>query len=111
MALTPAEAFPLYLRDTGMSFATATCWGFNFIISFTWPALLQAFTPQGAFSWYAGWNLFATVYTYFLLPETKVGLRPRSSSVSSSASCPSSLCPHPKRLRQRSDATDADPRT
>ena len=86
MALTPAEAFPLYLRDTGMSFATATCWGFNFIISFTWPALLQAFTPQGAFSWYAGWNLFATVYTYFLLPETKVGLRPPSSSVFSSAS-------------------------
>ena len=55
-----------------MSFATATCWGFNFIISFTWPALLQAFTPQGAFSWYAAWNIFATVYTYFLLPETKV---------------------------------------
>merc|ERR1739841_328365 len=24
-----AEAFPLYIRDVGMSFATATCWGFN----------------------------------------------------------------------------------
>jgi MFS family permease len=47
-----AEAFPLYIRDTGMSFATATCWGFNFIISFTWPGLLQAFTPQGAFGWW-----------------------------------------------------------
>lgn len=22
-----AEAFPIYIRDTGMSFATATCWG------------------------------------------------------------------------------------
>ena len=25
-----AEAFPLYIRDIGMSFATATTWGFNF---------------------------------------------------------------------------------
>lgn len=67
-----AEAFPLYIRDTGMSFATATCWGFNFIISLTWPALVRAFKPQGAFGWYAAWNFFGFVYTYFLLPETKV---------------------------------------
>ncbi|WWC71168.1 uncharacterized protein I206_105121 [Kwoniella pini CBS 10737] len=66
-----AEAFPLYIRDVGMSFATATCWGFNFILSFTWPALVNAFTPQGAFSWYAAWNFFAFFYTYFFLPETK----------------------------------------
>ncbi|KAI1344462.1 hypothetical protein F5Y15DRAFT_424606 [Xylariaceae sp. FL0016] len=66
-----AEAFPLYIRDTGMSFATATCWGFNFIISLTWPALNKAFGEQGAFGWYAAWNMFAWVYAYFLLPETK----------------------------------------
>src|SRR3978361_819185 len=29
---------PLYIRDIGMSFATANCWGFNFILSLTWPA-------------------------------------------------------------------------
>ncbi|KAH7115239.1 plastidic glucose transporter 4 [Dendryphion nanum] len=66
-----AEAFPLHLRDVGMSFATATCWGFNFILSLTWPPLLRAFGPQGAFGWYAAWNLFGWVYCYFLLPETK----------------------------------------
>jgi hypothetical protein len=66
-----AEAFPLHLRDVGMSFATATCWGFNFILSLTWPALVKAFTPQGAFGWYAAWNMFGWVYCYFLLPETK----------------------------------------
>jgi hypothetical protein len=66
-----AEAFPLHLRDVGMSFATATCWGFNFILSLTWPALVQAFTEQGAFGWYAAWNFFGWVYCYFLLPETK----------------------------------------
>ncbi|KAF5849304.1 hypothetical protein GGP41_006223 [Bipolaris sorokiniana] len=66
-----AEAFPLHLRDVGMSFATATCWGFNFILSLTWPALESAFTPTGAFCWYAGWNFFGFFYAYFLLPETK----------------------------------------
>lgn len=66
-----AEAFPLHLRDIGMSFATATCWGFNFIIAFSWPALQTAFTPTGAFCWYACWNIFGTIYAYFLLPETK----------------------------------------
>jgi sugar porter (SP) family MFS transporter len=67
-----AEAFPLYLRDVGMSFATATCWGFNFIISLTFPALLQDLTPTGAFAYYAGWNFLAWIYAYFFLPETKV---------------------------------------
>ncbi|KAH8701343.1 plastidic glucose transporter 4 [Phaeosphaeriaceae sp. PMI808] len=66
-----AEAFPLHLRDVGMSFATATCWGFNFILSLTWPALVDAFSPQGAFGWYAAWNFFGWIYCYFLLPETK----------------------------------------
>jgi len=66
-----AESFPLHLRDVGMSFATATCWGFNFILSLTWPALEAAFTPTGAFCWYAAWNFFGFVYAYFFLPETK----------------------------------------
>lgn len=66
-----AEAFPLHLRDVGMSFATATCWGFNFIIAFSWPALRAAFNPVGAFCWYACWNVFGFFYAYFLLPETK----------------------------------------
>jgi hypothetical protein len=66
-----AEAFPLYIRDIGMSFATATTWGFNFILSLTWPALVEAFTPTGAFCWYAAWNIFGWVFCYFFLPETK----------------------------------------
>lgn len=33
-----------------MAFATATTWGFNFILSLTWPALVQAFTEQGVSS-------------------------------------------------------------
>ena len=37
-----AEAFPLYLRDLGMSLSTAILWGFNFIVAFTFPRLLVA---------------------------------------------------------------------
>ncbi|KAL1960586.1 hypothetical protein VTO42DRAFT_7165 [Malbranchea cinnamomea] len=66
-----AEAFPLYIRDVGMSFATATTWFFNFIVSLTWPALEAAFKPQGAFGWYAAWNFFGWIFCYFFLPETK----------------------------------------
>ena len=66
-----AEAFPLYLRDIGMSFATATTWFFNFVISITFPRLLGAFKPQGAFGWYAGWNIVGFILVLLFLPETK----------------------------------------
>ncbi|KAF9876968.1 MFS myo-inositol transporter [Colletotrichum karsti] len=66
-----AEAFPLHIRDIGMSSATAVTWGFNFIISFSWPSMSNAFTPTGAFMWYACWNIFGFVVAYFFLPETK----------------------------------------
>ncbi|KAK9458184.1 hypothetical protein V1511DRAFT_491971 [Dipodascopsis uninucleata] len=66
-----AEAFPLYIRDLGMSFATATLWFFNFILSLTWPALEQAFSTQGAFGWYAAWNVAGFFLVLLFLPETK----------------------------------------
>lgn len=66
-----AEAFPLYIRDIGMGFATATCWCFNFILAFTWPKLVKAFKPQGAFGFYAAWNLVGFCMVLVALPETK----------------------------------------
>ncbi|TAQ84696.1 hypothetical protein B7494_g6970 [Chlorociboria aeruginascens] len=66
-----AEAYPLYIRAQGMSLATATTWFFNFILSVTWPSLLRAFKPQGAFSWYATWNLIGFFGVLFFVPETK----------------------------------------
>ncbi|KAE8355658.1 hypothetical protein BDV28DRAFT_31091 [Aspergillus coremiiformis] len=66
-----AEAFPLHVREVGMSWATATTWCFNFILSFTWPALLRAFKPQGAFGWYATWCLIGWVLVLLFVPETK----------------------------------------
>ncbi|KAF9890109.1 hypothetical protein FE257_006270 [Aspergillus nanangensis] len=66
-----AEAFPLHVREVGMSWATATTWCFNFILSFTWPMLLRAFKPQGAFGWYAAWCLIGWVLVLLFVPETK----------------------------------------
>jgi len=66
-----AEAYPLYIRAQGMSLATATTWFFNFVLSVTWPSLLKAFKPQGAFSWYAVWNIIGFFGVLFLVPETK----------------------------------------
>lgn len=37
----------------------------------TFPALIGAFTPQGAFGWYAAWNVVGFVLAYFFVPETK----------------------------------------
>ncbi|CEQ41259.1 SPOSA6832_02955, partial [Sporobolomyces salmonicolor] len=66
-----AEAFPFYVRDIGMSYATALTWGFNFIVALTFPRLLTAFTPQGAFGWYAGWNVMGAILVLLFVPETK----------------------------------------
>lgn len=66
-----AEAFPLYIRDLGMGFATATCWFFNFILAFTFPMMMKAFTATGAFGWYAAWNVVGFFLVLWFLPETK----------------------------------------
>ncbi|KAK7707714.1 hypothetical protein SLS57_009229 [Botryosphaeria dothidea] len=66
-----AESFPMHVRDVGMSFATATTWCFNFILSFTWPRLVSAFTNQGAFGWYAAWCVILWFLVLLFMPETK----------------------------------------
>lgn len=62
---------PLEVRDVGMSFATAVCWGFNALLALTFPAMSRAFGIGGAFYFYAAWNVVGFLYTYFFLPETK----------------------------------------
>ncbi|KAF7874310.1 hypothetical protein EAF04_002982 [Stromatinia cepivora] len=66
-----AEAYPLHIRSLGMSLATATTWFFNFILAITWPSMLRSFKAQGAFSFYAGFNIVGFFLTLFFVPETK----------------------------------------
>lgn len=81
------------VRDFGMSLSTAWLWFLcvlhffhrlrllqpailtptlsNFVVALTFPALIGAFTPQGAFGWYAAWNVVGFILALLLVPETK----------------------------------------
>lgn len=41
------------------------------MLSVTWPSLQKAFTSQGAFGWYAAWNMIGWVGVLLFMPETK----------------------------------------
>ncbi|KAJ6130601.1 Major facilitator superfamily domain general substrate transporter [Penicillium capsulatum] len=65
-----AEVFPLSHREVGMAWAVATNNFWAAILSLTFPYMLRAFTPQGAFGFYAGLNIIALVLIFLFLPET-----------------------------------------
>nr|BBI16191.1 hypothetical polyol transporter [Ramalina conduplicans] len=66
-----AESMPLYVRDLGMSMATATLWVFNFFLAVTFPRFRVAFTNTGAFGWYAAWCVIGWFMILLFVPETK----------------------------------------
>ncbi|KAF9266880.1 hypothetical protein L218DRAFT_955981 [Marasmius fiardii PR-910] len=66
-----AEVFPLTHREMGMSWAVATNLFWAAVVSVCFPRQLAVFTPQGAFGFYAGMNVLASIMIFFLLPETK----------------------------------------
>jgi hypothetical protein len=54
-----------------MSFATAISWVSNLVVSFTFPILLSQLGPSQTFALYAGITLFAFIFSFYLVPETK----------------------------------------
>lgn len=66
-----AEVFPLSHREVGMAWAVATCLFWAAVLSITFPRMLAAMTPTGAFGFYAGLNICALVMIFLWLPETK----------------------------------------
>ncbi|KAL5334305.1 hypothetical protein BJX70DRAFT_405506 [Aspergillus crustosus] len=66
-----AEVFPLSHREVGMSWAVSVCLGFAAALGITFPRMLQALTPQGAFGFYAGLNAIAFFMIILWVPETK----------------------------------------
>ncbi|XP_006455907.1 hypothetical protein AGABI2DRAFT_195216 [Agaricus bisporus var. bisporus H97] len=66
-----AEVFPLTHREMGMGWAVATNLFWASVLGITFPRMLRALTPTGAFAFYAGLNVLAFVMILFLLPETK----------------------------------------
>jgi MFS family permease len=63
-----AEVFPLSHREVGMGFAVATCLFWAAVLSITFPRLLAALTPTGAFGFYAGLNVAAFVMIFLFVP-------------------------------------------
>ena len=66
-----AEVFPLSHREVGMSWAVATCLFWAAVLSISFPRILRAFHPVGAFAFYAGLNVTAFVLIFLFVPETK----------------------------------------
>ncbi|KIV87955.1 hypothetical protein PV10_09233 [Exophiala mesophila] len=66
-----AEVFPLSHREVGMAWAVATCLFWAAVLSITFPRMLDAMTPTGAFGFYAGLNIIALIMIFLFLPETK----------------------------------------
>ncbi|KAL3479274.1 hypothetical protein BJX99DRAFT_222811 [Aspergillus californicus] len=66
-----AEVFPLSHREVGMSWAVATCLGWAAVLSITFPRMIIAMTPTGAFGFYAALNIVALVMIFLWVPETK----------------------------------------
>ncbi|KAA6406412.1 MAG: MFS SP galactose:H+ symporter [Lasallia pustulata] len=66
-----AEVFPLSHREVGMSWAVATNNFWASVLSISFPRILIAFKPQGAFGFYAGLNIVALILIFLFLPETK----------------------------------------
>lgn len=52
-----------------MAWAVATCLFWAAVLSMTWPRMVAAFSPQGAFGFYAALNVIAFVMIFFWVPE------------------------------------------
>lgn len=76
-----AEVFPLSHREVGMSWAVATCLFWASVLSLTWPRMVAAFTPTGAFGFYAALNV--TAFVMIFLWVSRLYTRTSSSSIGS----------------------------
>lgn len=65
------ELLPLEVRALGTMMNTVTCWGCNIVIASTFLSMMKAWTPSGAFGFYAGICFFGWVFVVFLYPEVK----------------------------------------
>ncbi|KAM0324633.1 hypothetical protein ACHAQA_008023 [Verticillium albo-atrum] len=61
------------LRATNVSFAAATQWLFNFVISFTVPRMLNSMGVGGfgTYIFFSCWCLIMVIFVWFFIPETK----------------------------------------
>ncbi|KAL1406804.1 hypothetical protein Q8F55_006211 [Vanrija albida] len=66
-----AEVFPTIQREQGMAFSVMINLFFAAVLGMTFPPMLRALSPVGAFGFYAGLNLLAFIMIFLWVPETK----------------------------------------
>jgi SP family sugar:H+ symporter-like MFS transporter len=65
------EVLPLSVRGTAMGVAVCLHWGANFVVSQTFPVLLDKWGPGPVFLGYAAIGVLAFLFVKALVPETK----------------------------------------
>jgi Sugar (and other) transporter len=65
------EVLPLSVRGTAMGLAVCLHWGANFLVSQTFPVVLDGWGPGPVFLGYAVIGAVAFVFVKGLVPETK----------------------------------------
>ncbi|KAH6887015.1 membrane transporter D1 [Thelonectria olida] len=66
-----SESFPLSHREIGGAFTICVNNAIGSALTLSFPSLLAAIGPTGAFGFYAGLNLVAFFVIFFIIPETK----------------------------------------
>jgi SP family myo-inositol transporter-like MFS transporter 13 len=63
------DFFPLEVRAIGTMWLTCSNWGANVIISSTFLSMMKAWTPSGAFGFFAAICGLGYIWLYFFYPE------------------------------------------
>eukprot|EP00871_Galdieria_phlegrea_P004874 jgi/Galph1/5388/GphlegSOOS_G4012.1 len=66
-----AEVFPLQVRSECLSICTFFSYAFNFVVSFSFPDMLNQMKTEGAFAFFAGCTLIDWILFFLFVPETK----------------------------------------
>lgn len=65
------EALPAKVRGPAASMVTALNWSCTFIITKTFPGMIEALGPSIVFFMFSGIMVIGSLYAVFLVPETK----------------------------------------
>jgi len=66
-----AEIFPLEVRSECLSICTFFSYAFNFVVSFSFPDMMDQMKTEGAFAFFAGCTLIDWIIFFLFVPETK----------------------------------------
>ena len=66
-----SEIYPIRIRAQAMSIATFANWLSNYVVSLTFLPIMYIITPSGAFFLYGFIALFALMFVFKRVPETK----------------------------------------